>query len=95
MGKSPALVWCPYCDEWANARSIDAADYGETNARHYARDGVRFHQRYRQCQECSETFFTAEITDDDFGALIRDRKLLAEANAKLDGVRKGLRAKPK
>lgn len=95
MAQSPAVVWCPHCEEWTNARSINASDHGETNYRQYEREGIRFHKRYRECQECSEAFFTTEITDDDFWDLLRDRQLLAEANAKLDGVRKGLRAKPK
>lgn len=91
----PALVWCPHCEGWTNASSENASDHGETNYRHYEDEGVRFHQRLRQCQECSDTFFTVEMSKDDFWDLLRDRQRLAEANAKLDGVRKGLRAKPK
>lgn len=97
MGRAPALVWCPDCKDWTNCRSINAseADWGRANERHYEQGGIRYHQRFRQCAECSGVFYTAELTHDEFCSLLRDRAKLADANAKLDAIRKGLRAKVK
>lgn len=92
MGRSPALVWCPECEDWQHARSINAPDYCTENARQDENGGIRYHQRYRQCQTCDLKFFTVEFTKDELTTLLRDRDSLASANAKLDGVRKGLRA---
>lgn len=93
MGRAAALVWCPYCEDWTNADSINASTYGETNDRHIEEEGLRFHQRFRQCPECDETFYTAELSYPELRGLMSDRGKLAEANAKLDAVRKALRTK--
>ena len=97
MGRAPALVWCPDCKGWTNCRSINAStDWGSrTNERQYEQDGICYHQRFRQCAECSGVFYTAELTHDELCSLLRDRAKLADANAKLDAIRKGLRAKVK
>lgn len=93
MGKSPAVVWCPECEDWTNGRSINASDHFESNDRHYEEAGIRYHKRYRECQECELAYFTAELTYEELRGLLSDRTSLADANAKLDAIRKGLRAK--
>ena len=86
MGRSAAEVWCPHCEDWVNAYSINASVHGESNARQIVECGVPFHQRFRECIECGETFFTAELTYLELSALLDDR-------AKLKAVRKGLRTR--
>lgn len=86
MARSATVVWCPHCKEWTGAESINASDYGEANDRHLEEDGIRYHQRFRRCTECGETFWTAELDYDELHRLLDDR-------AKLIAVRKAMRTK--
>lgn len=98
MGRVPALIWCPTCEEWTNCRSINASDveWGEeANYRQYEHEGVHYHRRFRQCSECADAFYTAELTHDELHSLLAIRAKLADAHAKLDAIRKGLRATAK
>lgn len=97
MGRAPAMVWCPTCEDWTNCRSLNASEFewGNANPRHCEVDGICYHQRFRQCTECADTFYTAELAYSDLQDLLKDRANLTVAYAKLDAVRKGLRARVK
>jgi hypothetical protein len=74
-------MYCPFCGEITVCKGLGPAKAGlDASQRVYRPDhpDLQWFRRARRCQDCEETFVTAEVDEDFLGELVELRNALAQ-----------------
>lgn len=81
MGRSPAKMYCTFCEDITPCRSVNFSEYDLGSDRRFYKvdhSDIQWFRRLRVCDICSTDFMTAEVEEGFLDELVKLREALQD-----------------